>query len=40
MRRVAQDVRGGVIEHAGHFLPEEATDTVAQALLEFFGEDG
>ena len=40
MRRVAEDVRGGVIEHAGHFLPEEATDPVAEALLDFFGEDG
>ncbi len=38
MHRVAVDVRGGVVEGAGHFLPEEATEVVAQALLEFFGE--
>ncbi len=36
MRRVASNVSGGVIEHCGHFLPEEATDLVAEALLEFF----
>ena len=37
MQRVAEDVRGGVIEGAGHFLPEEKPDEIAQALLSFFG---
>ncbi|MBL28711.1 MAG: alpha/beta hydrolase [Rhodospirillaceae bacterium] len=36
MRRVAVDVRGGVIESSGHFIPEEAPDQLATALLQFF----
>ena len=36
MRRVADDVRGGVIEGAGHFLPEEKPDEIAERLLAFF----
>lgn len=36
MRRVAVDVRGGVIESSGHFIPEEAPDQLAAALLQFF----
>jgi len=36
LARVATNVRGGVIEHCGHFLPEEAPEVVAPALLEHF----
>lgn len=39
MRRVADDVRGGVIEGAGHFIPEEKPAELAAALLDFFAED-
>lgn len=38
MQRVAEDVRGGVIEGAGHFLPEEKPDEIAARLLAFFAE--
>lgn len=34
--RVADDVRGGVIAEAGHWVPEEQPAVLAQALLEFF----
>lgn len=36
LRAVAGNVKGGVIENAGHYLPEEAANRVAQELLEFF----
>ena len=38
LRRVADNVRGGVVEDCGHFIPEEAPDVLLAALLEFFGE--
>ena len=38
MRRVADDVPGGVIEGAGHFLPEEKPAEIAEQLLAFFAE--
>ena len=38
-RRVAQDVRGGVAEGCGHWIPEERPDWVVQQLLAFFGEE-
>lgn len=37
MRRVADDVTGGVVEGAGHFIPEEKPDELVAALLEFLG---
>lgn len=36
LARVATNVRGGVVEHCGHFLPEEAPEVLAPALLEHF----
>ena len=32
------DVRGGVIENCGHFIPEEAPEILLEALFEFFDE--
>jgi pimeloyl-ACP methyl ester carboxylesterase len=37
-RRVAEDVRGGAIENAGHWLVEEQPDELLQRMLEFFRE--
>lgn len=37
-RRVAEDVRGGVVEDCGHWMPEEKTDWVVKELRAFFGE--
>ena len=39
MRRVASDVRGGVIAGCGHFIPEEKPDELAARLLAFFAEE-
>jgi pimeloyl-ACP methyl ester carboxylesterase len=39
-RRVATNVRGGVIEGCGHWIPEERPEWVLAQLLEFFGEHG
>jgi pimeloyl-ACP methyl ester carboxylesterase len=39
-RRVASDVRGGVVEDCGHWIPEERPEWVTGQLLEFFGEEG
>ena len=36
LQRVALDVRGGVIEECGHWMPEEQPEVVAQAMLKFF----
>jgi pimeloyl-ACP methyl ester carboxylesterase len=35
MRRVATQVHGGVVEHCGHFIPEEAPEVLTEALIEF-----
>jgi pimeloyl-ACP methyl ester carboxylesterase len=35
-RRVAEDVRGGVIENAGHWVPEEQPEVLGRHLREFF----
>ena len=37
-RRVAEDVRGGIAEACGHWIPEERPDWVIQQLLTFFAE--
>ncbi|MEI7969868.1 MAG: alpha/beta hydrolase [Betaproteobacteria bacterium] len=39
-QRVATDVRGGVVEGCGHWIPEERPEWSAQQLLEFFGSIG
>lgn len=38
-RRVAEDVRGGVAEGSGHWIPEEKPEWTLGQLLDFFGED-
>ena len=38
-RRVAEDVRGGVVEDCGHWIPEERPQWVVEQLLAFFGEE-
>ncbi|MCB4821405.1 alpha/beta fold hydrolase [Roseicella aerolata] len=38
-RRVAMDVRGGIAEGCGHWIPEERPDWVLAELLAFFGEE-
>ena len=38
-RRVADDVRGGVAEDCGHWIPEERPDWVTTELRAFFGEE-
>ena len=38
-RRVAEDVRGGIAEGCGHWIPEERPDWTAEQLLAFFGEE-
>lgn len=38
-RRVADDVRGGVVEDCGHWIPEERSDWVAEELRAFFDEE-
>jgi pimeloyl-ACP methyl ester carboxylesterase len=37
-RRVATDVRGGIAEGCGHWIPEERPEWALQQLLDFFGE--
>ena len=39
LRRVAVDVRGGLIPNSGHWVAEEAPEFVAKELLAFFGEE-
>lgn len=36
MEQVANNVTGGVMESCGHYVPEEAPDTVVRQLMEFF----
>ncbi|WMY11774.1 alpha/beta fold hydrolase [Paraburkholderia phenoliruptrix] len=38
LKRVAKDVRGGLIPNSGHWIGEEAPDFIAEQLLKFFGE--
>jgi pimeloyl-ACP methyl ester carboxylesterase len=38
-RSLALDVRGGVIAEAGHWIPEEQPQVLANHLLAFFGEE-
>ena len=40
LRRVAVDVRGGVMPDCGHFIPEEQPDLLVERLLEFFDRTG
>ena len=40
LRRVATDVRGGVLPDCGHWLAEEQPGLLSDALMNFFGEDG
>jgi pimeloyl-ACP methyl ester carboxylesterase len=35
MRLVASDVRGGVFEDCGHYMPEEAPRSVAEQIMIF-----
>jgi pimeloyl-ACP methyl ester carboxylesterase len=35
-QRVATDVRGGIIENAGHWIPEEQPEVLSERLREFF----
>lgn len=39
-QRVALDVRGGIAEGCGHWIPEERPDWVVQQLIAFFSEEG
>jgi pimeloyl-ACP methyl ester carboxylesterase len=39
LRRVAEDVRGGLVPNSGHWLPEEQPGFVAAQLLDFFAEE-
>ena len=36
---LATDVRGGVLENCGHFVPEEYPDLLASQILDFFAEE-
>ncbi len=36
VKQVAEDVRGGIVERAGHSIPEERPDRLAEMLLDFF----
>jgi len=38
-RRVASNVRGGVAEGCGHWIPEERPEWTVQQILDFFGEE-
>jgi pimeloyl-ACP methyl ester carboxylesterase len=37
MKELAEDVRGGVVERCGHWIPEEQPDYLVAQFLEFFG---
>ncbi len=36
VKQVAEDVRGGIVEGAGHFIPEERPDELVKLMLDFF----
>lgn len=38
IRPLGEDVRGGVIENCGHYIPEEQPEILAQRMLAFFEE--
>jgi pimeloyl-ACP methyl ester carboxylesterase len=38
MQLLAENVRGGVIEHCGHWIAEERPDYLLAQLLKFFDE--
>ena len=38
-RRVASNVRGGIAEGCGHWIPEERPEWTVQQILDFFGEE-
>lgn len=38
LKRVAHDVRGGVVEDAGHWIPEEQPERLAGEFLAFFND--
>jgi len=38
-RRVATDVRGGIAENCGHWIPEECPEWVVEQLLAFFAQE-
>lgn len=40
MEEVATDVRGGVVEDCGHWIPEERPEFLAEELLSFFRDAG
>ena len=35
-QRVALDVRGGIVEGAGHWIPDEQPEELAQRFIAFF----
>ncbi len=39
-QRVAENVQGGVIADAGHWVPEEQSKVLSQRLMEFFRQPG
>lgn len=38
LQKLATDVRGDVVRNAGHYLPEEAANRIADELVDFLGE--
>jgi len=36
VKQVAEDVRGGIVERCGHFIPEERPDQLVELMLDFF----
>jgi hypothetical protein len=38
MRELAENVRGGVVERAGHWIAEERPDYLSEQLMTFFAE--
>ncbi|TGD96458.1 hypothetical protein [Methylobacterium nonmethylotrophicum] len=40
LRRVAEDVHGGVVEACGYGPPEERPDVLSEELPRFFGKAG
>ncbi len=38
MQHLAENVRGGVIERCGHWIPEERPEYLIEQLLTFFSE--